>query len=78
VWPVAVGLRLQRACQWSGYEWTVEGSVGAWAAVARDAAWPAPTAMARTASAAARTGWPAPAWQHNASPLACAHEGGQW
>lgn len=38
VWPVAVGLKLQRACQWSGYEWTVEGSVDAWAAVARDAA----------------------------------------
>lgn len=37
VWPVAVGLKLQRAEQWSGYEWTVEGSVDAWAAVARDA-----------------------------------------
>lgn len=36
VWPVAVGLRLQNACQWSGYEWTAEGSVDAWAAVARD------------------------------------------
>lgn len=36
VWPVAVGLALQRAEQWSGYEWTVEGSVEAWAAVARD------------------------------------------
>jgi len=36
VWPVAVGLHLQNACQWSGYEWTVEGSVEAWAAVARD------------------------------------------
>lgn len=38
VWPVAIGLKLQDACQWSGYEWTVEGSVDAWAAVARDAA----------------------------------------
>ena len=38
VWPVAVGLKLQQACQWSGYEWTAEGSVEAWAAVARDAA----------------------------------------
>lgn len=36
VWPVAVGLALQQAEQWSGYEWTVEGSVEAWAAVARD------------------------------------------
>jgi hypothetical protein len=38
VWPVAIGLKMQQACQWSGYEWTVEGSVEAWAAVARDAA----------------------------------------
>lgn len=36
VWPVAVGLKLQHSAQWSGYEWTVEGSVEAWAAVARD------------------------------------------
>lgn len=36
VWPVAVGLRVQREGQWSGYGWTVEGSVAAWAAVARD------------------------------------------
>ena len=37
VWPVAVGLKLQRACQWIDYEWTVEGGIDAWAAVARDA-----------------------------------------
>ena len=36
VWPVAIGLHVQQACQWSGYEWTVEGSVDAWAAVAMD------------------------------------------
>ena len=38
VWPVAIGLQVQQACQWSGYEWTVEGSVEAWAAVARSVA----------------------------------------
>lgn len=36
VWPVAVTLQLQHACQWSGYEWTVEGTIDAWAAVARE------------------------------------------
>jgi hypothetical protein len=36
VWPLAVSLRLQLAEQWQGYEWTVEGSVAAWAAVARE------------------------------------------
>lgn len=36
VWPVAVTLHQQQACQWAGYEWTAEGSVDAWAAVARD------------------------------------------
>ncbi len=36
VWPVAVTLRLQTAQQWQDYEWTVEGSVAAWAAVARE------------------------------------------
>jgi len=36
VWPLAVNLRVQHADQWSKYEWTVEGSVAAWAAVARD------------------------------------------
>ena len=36
VWPVAVHLADQRSEFWSGYEWTVEGSVEAWAAVARD------------------------------------------
>lgn len=38
VWPVAIGLHLQQECQWSGYEWTVEGGVDAWAAVMRDVA----------------------------------------
>lgn len=37
VWPVAVGLEMQSDCYWSGYEWTVEGSVDAWVAVAREA-----------------------------------------
>ncbi len=36
VWPLAVNLRIQHAAQWHDYEWTVEGSVAAWAAVARD------------------------------------------
>ena len=36
VWPLAVNLRVQHADQWQDYEWTVEGSVAAWAAVARD------------------------------------------
>jgi len=36
VWPVAVHLGLQRAEMWHGYEWTVEGSVEAWAAAARE------------------------------------------
>lgn len=38
VWPVAAGLVAQDADMWSGYEWTCEGSVQAWAAVAREAA----------------------------------------
>jgi hypothetical protein len=36
VWPLAVSLRLQHAAQWHDYEWTVEGSVAAWAALARE------------------------------------------
>ena len=36
VWPVASMLKLQRAEMWAGYEWTCEGTVEAWAAVARD------------------------------------------
>lgn len=36
VWPVAVGLGVQRADMWTDYAMTVEGSVDAWAAVARD------------------------------------------
>jgi hypothetical protein len=38
VWPVAVGLKMQRAEMWSGYEWTCEGTVEAWATVAREVA----------------------------------------
>lgn len=36
VWPVAVGLVEQKAGMWSAYEWTAEGSVEAWCAVARE------------------------------------------
>lgn len=36
VWPVAASLALQHADMWGGYDWTVEGSIEAWAAVARD------------------------------------------
>lgn len=36
VWPVAVHLGLQTAEMWTGYEWTVEGTPDAWAAVARE------------------------------------------
>jgi hypothetical protein len=36
VWPVAVNLHVQCADQWRNYEWTVEGSISAWAAIARD------------------------------------------
>lgn len=36
VWPLAVHLTDQRADMWEGYEWTVTGSVAAWAAVARE------------------------------------------
>jgi hypothetical protein len=39
VWPLAVNLRLQQAQQWQGYEWTVEGSMAAWAAMAREVQW---------------------------------------
>lgn len=38
VWPVALGIKAQTAGMWSGYEWTVEGSPEAWAAVAREIA----------------------------------------
>lgn len=38
VWPAAVGLSLQTADMWKGYEWTVEASPQAWAAVARERA----------------------------------------
>jgi hypothetical protein len=36
VWPIAVTLCTQRAEQWVGYAWTAEGSIAAWAAVARE------------------------------------------
>ena len=36
VWPVAVSLTTPPVERWGGYEWTSEGSVAAWAAVARD------------------------------------------
>lgn len=36
VWPLAVGMTYQTAEQWHSYEWTVEGCVAAWAAVARE------------------------------------------
>lgn len=36
VWPAAVQLGVQSADMWSGYSWTVEGSIEAWAAVARE------------------------------------------
>lgn len=38
VWPVAVSLVDSRASTWSEYGWTVEGSIDAWCAVAREAA----------------------------------------
>ena len=36
VWPVAVHLGLQTTEMWTGYEWTVEGTPEAWAAVVRE------------------------------------------
>jgi hypothetical protein len=36
VWPVGVHLALQERDHWTGYEWTVEGTPDAWAAVARE------------------------------------------
>ena len=36
VWPLAVSLHMQRAEMWSGYEWTCEGTIEAWACVARE------------------------------------------
>ena len=38
VWPVSATLKLQTAVMWSGYEWTCDGAVAAWAAVAREIA----------------------------------------
>lgn len=36
VWPLAVSLTMQRAAMWTGYEWTAESSIEAWAAVYRE------------------------------------------
>jgi len=36
VWPLAVSLTMQQAAMWSGYEWTAEGSIEAWAAIYRE------------------------------------------
>jgi Holliday junction resolvase len=36
IWPVAVHLVEQHSDMWAGYAWTCEGSVEAWAAVARE------------------------------------------
>ena len=36
VWPLAINLGVQHSHQWEKYEWTVEGTVAAWAAVARE------------------------------------------
>lgn len=36
VWPLAIQCRDQRADYWTGYEWTADSSVPAWAAVARE------------------------------------------
>ncbi len=36
VWPVAMHLSIQQSEMWSAYAWTAEGSVQAWAAVARE------------------------------------------
>ena len=47
VWPVAVGLTIQRAEMWAGYEWAADSSVEAWAAVARDLICRAPDEAAK-------------------------------
>lgn len=36
VWPVAALLYQQLDSHWLGYEWTAEGSIAAWASVARE------------------------------------------
>jgi hypothetical protein len=38
VWPAAVSLTHQKAEYWRGYEWTAEGTIQLWAAVARELA----------------------------------------
>lgn len=40
VWSVACNVKVQTAEMWAGYEWTCEGSIDAWAAVARDGVLP--------------------------------------
>ena len=42
VWPLGVHLAQQNAAMWTGYGWTAEGSIEAWAAVAREQSgqWP--------------------------------------
>jgi Holliday junction resolvase len=36
VWPLAVSLTMQHAAMWTGYQWTAEGSIDAWAAIYRE------------------------------------------
>ncbi len=36
VWPLVVQMVEQHAATWAAYEWTCEGSLAAWAAVARE------------------------------------------
>jgi hypothetical protein len=36
VWPLSILLAQQRSAVWRSYEWTVDGSLEAWAAVARE------------------------------------------
>ena len=47
VWPVALSLVSQRSEMWRGYGWTVEGTLDAWAAVAREVNAGCPGATAR-------------------------------
>lgn len=36
VWPLAMHMGVQTAEMWTGYAWTIEGTLEAWAAVARE------------------------------------------
>ena len=49
VWPLAVHLVQQEAAMWASYGWTGEGSIEAWAAVARELSGQWPT-LERTAT----------------------------